>query len=130
MKEVSMTAQGMLSRTRKLTIAALLVAAIGFVIQMISGITDTPTIPPGLVVILVAAGLVSFAPASWMPFAGAVAGLFNLVAFVAVGAGDRLLEPAATGAFTGAWLMVVALIVATVAGTFATIWNERAVADV
>lgn len=66
----------------KLTVLALLVAAIAFVVQMAAGVTDTPTIPPGLVAILVAAGLVAFLPGRSVPLAGPAAGLFNLVAFV------------------------------------------------
>jgi hypothetical protein len=109
----------------KLTVLALLVAAIGFVVQMIGGVTNTPTIPPGLVAILVAAGLVAFVPGRWVPIAGPAAALFNLVAFVLVGAADRLFQSSPASAFVGAWLMVVALIVAGVAGTIATVQNRR-----
>lgn len=115
-----------LSPASKLTALALLVAAIGFVITMIAGVTDTPTIPPGLVAILAAAGLVAFVPGRWVPIAGPAAALFNLVAFVLVGAADRLVEPGAASAFVGTWLMVVGLIVAGVAGTIATVQNLRA----
>jgi hypothetical protein len=47
------------SRTmsRNLTLVALLAAAAGFVLQMVAGITNTPTIPPGLVVLLAAGTL-------------------------------------------------------------------------
>jgi hypothetical protein len=41
------------------TVVALLIGAVGFVTQMVAGVTDTPTIPPGLVAILIAAGLSS-----------------------------------------------------------------------
>ena len=116
-----------LSTARTLTVVALLVAAIGFVIQMVSGVTDTPTIPPGLVAIIVAALVVAFRPGRWAPVTGPAAGLFNLVAFVVVDAADRLLEPSPPTAFVGAWFMVLALIVASVAGTIATIRNHRAV---
>jgi hypothetical protein len=108
----------------KLTVLALLVAAIGFVVQMIAGVTNTPTIPPGLLAILVAAGLVAFVPGRWVPIAGPAAALFNLVAFVLVGAADRLSQPSPASAFVSAWLMVVALIVAGVAGTIATVQNR------
>jgi hypothetical protein len=121
----SMSPRGMRSTGIKLTVVALLVAAIGFVVQMAAGVTNTPTIPPGLVAILVAAGLVAFLPGPSVPAAGPAAGLFNLVVFVVVGASDRLLEPSPASAFVGAWLMVVALIVATIAGTFATVQNHR-----
>jgi hypothetical protein len=88
-------------------------------------VTDTPTIPPGLVAILLAAGLVAFLPGRGAPAAGPVAGLFNLVAFVVVSAADRLGDLSPASAFVAGWFMVVALIVATVAGTVATVRNYR-----
>jgi hypothetical protein len=126
-----MSPRGTLPPAGKLTVVALLVAATGFVAQMVSGETNTPTIPPGLVAILVAAGLVAFLPGRGVPIAGPAAGLFNLVAFVVVGAADRLLQLSPASAFVGAWFMVVALIVASVAGTLATAQNcrTRPVAD-
>jgi hypothetical protein len=110
-------------RTSRLTAVALLIAAVGFVTQMVAGVTDTPTIPPGLVVILVAAGLVAFVPGWWMPLAGVVAGLFNLVASVAVDAVDRLTDPSPATGFIGAWLMHIGLIAACILGTLATVRN-------
>jgi peptidoglycan/LPS O-acetylase OafA/YrhL len=107
------------------TVVALLAAAVGFVVQMASGVTDTPTIPPGLVAIVLAALLVAFLPGKRAPVAGPAAGLFNLVAFVLAGAVARLVQQSPASAFVGAWLMVVALVVATVAGTIAAVQNER-----
>jgi len=92
---------------------------------MVSGVTDTPTIPPGLVTLLVAAGLVALLPWWWMPVVGAVAGLFNVIVFVAIGAVGRLLEPSPLGSFVGAWFMFLAVIAAAVAGIIATIQNYR-----
>jgi hypothetical protein len=109
----------------RLTVVALLVAAVGFVVQMIAGVTNTPTIPPGLVAILVAAGVVAFSGGPGAPIAGPAAGLFNLVVFVVVGAADRLVDPSPASAFLGAWLMVAGLIVAIVAGTIVTAQNYR-----
>jgi hypothetical protein len=115
----------MSTRLSTTTVVALLVAAIGFVLQMVSGVTNTPTIPPGLIAILAAALLVACLPGGPAPVAGPAAGLFNLVAFVVVGAADRLIDPSPATAFVGAWLMVVALIVATIAGTIAAVRNRR-----
>jgi hypothetical protein len=106
-----------------LTVVALLIAAVGFVTQMVAGVTDTPTIPPGLVVILIAAGLVAFVPGRWMPLAGVAAGLFNLVASLVVDAVDRLLDPSPASGFIGAWLMHIGLIAACIFGTIATVRN-------
>jgi hypothetical protein len=114
-----------LSTTGKLTVAAILVAAGGFVLQMVSGVTSTPTVPPGLLALLVAAGLVALLRWWWMPVVGAFAGLFNLIAFVAIGAVGRLLELSPLSSFVGAWIMFLAVIVASVAGIVATIQNYR-----
>jgi hypothetical protein len=94
-----MIAQDPLSTVAKVTVAALLLAAAGFVLQVASGVTNTPTIPPGLVAIVVAAGLVAVSRAPWTSVAGAAAGLFNLVVFVVVGGAGRLVEPNPLAAF-------------------------------
>jgi hypothetical protein len=112
-------------RTSRLTVVSLLIAAVGFVTQMVAGVTDTPTVPPGLVVILVAAGVVAFVPGRWMPLAGVVAGLFNLVASVVVDAVDRLTDASPAAGFIGAWLMHIGLIAACIAGTMATARNSE-----
>jgi hypothetical protein len=60
------------------TPAALLVAALGFAIQILSGV-EVPKIPPGLVILMVAAGLVALAPWRRVPAVGIVVGLFMFV---------------------------------------------------
>ena len=119
-----MNQQNSLSSSDKLTVTALLVAATGFVIQIVSGV-DVPTVPPGLVIMLVAAGLVAFLPWRWMPVVGAAVGLFLLVGFFASGAVGSLLESSQLGVFVGAWVQFLAVIVAVVAGIAATIQNYR-----
>ncbi|XRQ05538.1 hypothetical protein ACN3XK_54680 [Actinomadura welshii] len=104
---------------------ALLVAAAAFVLQMVAGVTDTPTVPPGLVAILLAAGLIAFAPGRAVPLAAPAAGLLNLIVF-AFKAADRLVEPSPAGGLIGAWAMVLALVVATLGGVIATQQNFRA----
>ena len=102
----------------------LLVAAAGFVIQIVSGV-DVPTVPPGLVIMLVAAGLVAFLPWRWIPVVGAAVGLFLLVGFFASGAVGSLLDLSRSGVFIGAWIQFVAVIVAVVAGIVAIVQNYR-----
>jgi hypothetical protein len=114
------------SAASNVTVIALLVAGVGFVVQMAAGVTNTPTIPPGLVAIVAAALLVTVVPTGWTPVAGPVAGLFNLLALVVVGAADRLAEPSHASAFIGGWMMVLGLIVATIAGTIGAARNHRA----
>ena len=76
--------------SRNLTLVALLAAAAGFVLQMVAGITNTPTIPPGLVVLLAAAALAALTSWRWAFLVGVAAAVFNLLVFVIVGAVDRL----------------------------------------
>jgi hypothetical protein len=113
-----------LSPASKLTVAALLVAALGFAIQIFSGI-DVPTVPPGLVILVVAATVVALLPWRWVPVVGAFAGLFLFVGFFASGALGNLLDPSRFGVLVGAWIQFLALIVAVAGGLVATIQNYR-----
>jgi hypothetical protein len=114
------------SAASNVTVIALLVAAVGFVVQMAAGVTDTPTIPPGLVAIVGAALLVAVLPTGSTPLAAPVAGVFNLLALVVVGAADRLADPSPASGLIGGWTMVLALIAASIAGTIAAARNRRA----
>ena len=113
-----------LSLASKLTVAALIVAALGFAIQIVFGV-EVPTIPPGLVILLVAAGLVALLPWRWVPAVGAFAGLFLFVGFFASGAVVVLLDPSRLGVLVGAWIQFLALLITVVAGIIATIQNYR-----
>ena len=113
-----------LSSASKLTVAALLVAALGFAIQIFSGI-DVPTVPPGLVILVVAATVVALLPWRWVPVVGAFAGLFLFVGFFASGALSNLLDPSRFGVLVGAWIQFLALIVAVAGGLVATMQNYR-----
>lgn len=113
-----------LSSASKVTVAALLVAALGFAIQIFSGI-DVPTVPPGLVILVVAATVVALLPWRWVPVVGAFAGLFLFVGFFASGALGNLIDPSRFGVLVGAWIQFLALIVAVAGGLVATIQNYR-----
>ena len=113
-----------LSSASKVTVAALLVAALGFAIQIFSGI-DVPTVPPGLVILVVAATVVALLPWRWVPVVGAFAGLFLFVGFFASGALGNLLDPSRFGVLVGAWIQFLALSVAVAGGLVATIQNYR-----
>lgn len=113
-----------LSSASKLTVAALLVAALGFAIQIVSGI-EVPMIPPGLVIMLVAVGAVGLLPWRWAPVVGVAVGLFLFVGFLASGAVGNLLDLSRFGVLVGAWIQFLSVIVAVVAGAVATIQNYR-----
>ena len=119
-----MNKRSSLSPAGKVTVAALLVAAAGFLIQIVSGV-DVPTVPPGLVIMLVAAALVAFGPWRWTPVVGVIVGLFLLVGFFASGSVGSLLAPDQSGVFVGAWVQFLAVIVTVVAGIVAAVQNYR-----
>ena len=119
-----MNERSSLSPAGKVTVVALLVAAAGFAIQIVSGV-DVPTVPPGLVIMLVAAALVAFGPWRWTPVVGVVVGLFLLVGFFASGSVGSLLAPDQSGVFVGAWIQFLAVIVTVVAGIVAAVQNYR-----
>jgi hypothetical protein len=117
-----MNQRSSLSSSGKATVAALLVAAFGFVVQIFSG-AEVPTIPPGLVILLAAAGLVALSPWRWAPAIGIGVGLFVFVGFFASGAVSNLFDPSRFGALVGAWIQFLAVIAVIVAGGVATTRN-------
>ena len=119
-----MNRQRRLSPAVKRTVAALLVAAVGIVIQIVAGI-DFPTVPPGLIILLVAAGLVAFGPWRWTGLFGAVVGLSQFVGLFLAGEADRLVDPSPFGGLVGLWIQWLAVMVAMVAGIVATTENYR-----
>ena len=107
--------------------AALGLAAAGFIALETSGNTDTPVVPPGLVVILGAVAVIAWVRARWAPIAGVVAGVFNLFAMFVVDADGRLTDTSPAVAFVGSWAMVLGLIGAVVAGGLAVSAERRLV---
>ncbi len=112
-----------LSPASKLTVVALIAAA-GIVIQIVAGI-DFPTIPPGLIILLVAVGLVAFGRWWWTPIVGTVVGLSQFIGLFLAEQGERLLDPGPLGGFVGIWIQLLAVSVAIVAGITATIQNNQ-----
>jgi hypothetical protein len=108
----------------RLTGIALLVAALGIVLQILSG-ADYPTVPPGIIILLVAAGVVWFAPWRWAPAVGALAGLFQLVGLFASGQTPRLFAMDPLSDSVGLWIQLLAVTVAVVAGAAAVVRKDR-----
>jgi hypothetical protein len=107
-----------------ITVIALLVAVVGIVVQIFSGV-DYPTVPPGIVILLVAAAIVAFAPWRGAPIAGVLVGLFLLVGFAASGALRNLAVMGQPGVLVGTWIQFLAVIAAVVAGLAATTANFK-----
>jgi hypothetical protein len=115
-----------LSAAGRLTVAGLVVAAAGIVIQIASG-AEYPTVPPGLIILLVAAGLVALgARWRWTPLVGVVVALFLLVGGVlAPQAREQLGDPGAVGVFLGTVIQLLALVVALISGVAAARQSYR-----
>ena len=109
-----------LSLAAKLTVFSLVAAAAGVVMMMISGVDFRTTIPPGLFILLIPAGLVAFGRWRWTLIIATLAGLFVFVSYFLSGSAVRLLDPSRSGAFIGLWLQFLASFIAVVAGTVAT----------
>ncbi len=75
---------------RKINVAALVVVAGGLLILFVSVPDRFPTVPPGPIILLAAAGLVAFAPGRWTPFVGVVVPLAIFVGGLMTGAPDLL----------------------------------------
>jgi hypothetical protein len=125
-----MQKQNPLSMAAKLTVAGLVVAAAGILTQYFSGVEGFPTIPPGPIILLVAAAVVAFGPWRWTAVVGVAVSLFVLVGgtiatIVNWGVGAPLSNPAEVGGFAGSLIQFLGLIIALVAGIIATIQNYQ-----
>jgi hypothetical protein len=100
--------------------AALAVAGIGIVVQMIAGV-NYPAVPPGLVILLAAAAVVWFVPWRWAPLIGVLVGAFLVVGGFAAYQGRYDLSHPVThpGAFAGTLLQMIAMAVSVAAGLVA-----------
>jgi hypothetical protein len=81
------------STARTVNIAGLLAAAAGIVIQISTGV-DYPTVPPGPIILVVAAAIVASTSRRWASYVGVIVPLFLLVggtiAFTAGDAADNV----------------------------------------
>ena len=117
-----------LSRPARAEAAALAVAAVGIIIQIIGGV-NYPAVPPGLIILLAAAALVAFLPWRWAPVFGVLAGAFMVIgAIAAANARYDLTHPGHPGAFIGTWIQLIAVVVAVVAGVMALAVRSRRLA--
>jgi hypothetical protein len=111
-----------LSLAGKVTVAGLLAAAAGVVVQIVSGVAY-PTIPPVFFILLVPAGLIAFGRWWWTPGTAALAGLFLTFGLFASGSSTRLFdlsEPGGAGGSIGLWIQMLGVIFASVSGAIAT----------
>jgi hypothetical protein len=102
----------------RLSAVALLVAAVGIVLQILGG-TDYPVVPPDLLILVVAGGFVWFAPWRWAPVVALVVGVFMVVGLFVADQAERLIDAESALDTTGLWLQMVALVVSISTGALA-----------
>jgi hypothetical protein len=95
-----------LSTASKLTVASLILAVVGIIIQYFFRVEGPPTIPIGPIILLVAAAIVAFGPRRWTPIVGVIVSLFVLAGFTIASITDweriPLSDPAEVGGFISA----------------------------
>ena len=99
-------------RSRRLAGGGLLLTAISIPVQIAGGV-NYPTVPPGLIILLVAAAIMLLAPWRWAGFVALVATLF--LCFGAIAAPNfrhQPTEPGQTLAFAGSLVQVAGLVLA------------------
>lgn len=111
--------------TTRLTVGALLIAAVGILLQYIAGVGDFPTIPPGPIILVVLAGVIAFTPWRWIPILGTVMGGWLVVGFFQNESVDRLTDLTPILAYIGLWIQAAGVVVAIIAGGIATLRNYR-----
>lgn len=122
-----MNRQRPLSLADKTTASSLVVAAVGVVIQILSG-HQYPTVPPVFFILLIPAGLIAFGRWRWTPVTAVLAGLFLTFGLFASGESVRLWDLSKVGepeAPIGLWVQTLAVVVATVAAIIATFQNYK-----
>lgn len=117
-----MNTRGPLSSGEKLTVAALVVAAFGVVIQIAAG-HPYPTVPPVFFILLIPAALVAFGRWRWAPVPAVLAGMFLTFGLFASGESGRLFGLSNPGDSVGLWIQTLAVLVATAAAITASVQN-------
>ena len=116
------------SRPARTQVTALIVAAAGIVVQIIAG-ENYPAVPPGLIILLVAAALVLLVPWRWVSLIAVFASGFLLIGgFANADSRSHLAHPGHPGAFVGTWIEIAAMAVAVVDGITALIAGDRRLA--
>lgn len=113
---------------KKITIAALIVGAVGIAILWASGVPFPIYPPPGILILGAGAAFVATARFRWAPAVGAALGLFIAVGFVISSSGiDNLTGVHGAGTAVGSVVQLLGVVTAFVAGVVATGQSYRRV---
>ncbi|WP_203719371.1 hypothetical protein [Asanoa siamensis] len=111
---VKMSVEGAGRGVRGIAALGLVVAAVGIVLQRAAGVS-MPLVPPGLVLLVVAAALTVFVRWRWAPAFGVLVAVMEAIA-LGVGGADDLVNSEATGVMLATWVRAIGVVVALVAG--------------
>jgi hypothetical protein len=112
--------------TKKLTITALVVGAVGIGILWAAGVPFPFYPPPGILLLGAGAIFMSVSKARWAPAVGAALGLFVTVGFLASSTGiDNLTGVYGTAISVGTVVQVLGVATAFVAGAITTVRSYR-----
>ncbi len=110
-----------MSTPRRINIGALLVAAAGVLVIFLSAPDLFPAVPPGVIILAVAAALVAFVPGRWTPIVGVLIALMITIGGIASGNTIDILNGEENpGAILGTVIQYLALVTAIAAGVMAT----------
>lgn len=102
-----------------LTVVALVIAAAGVTLQIMSG-AAYPTVPPVYFILLVPAAVMAIARTWWAPLLAVFGGVFLTVGLFAAGQTHRLTGTTSAGDAVGLWIQTLAVAVAVVCGVVGT----------
>jgi hypothetical protein len=102
----------------RVTLAGLLIGAIGILILWVSG-ADMPAVPPGIILLLAAAALLAFGPWKWTPIVAIVIGLSEAAGTFATSS-NLLFDTDPFSWFAGTWVRVIGIVLILVGGVMAT----------
>lgn len=113
--------------TKKLTIAGMIVGAIGIALLWAGGIPFPIYPPPGILILSAGAVFVALAGLRWAPAVGAALGLFILVGFFLSTGVDNLTGAHGATVSIGSGIQLLGVATAFVAGAIATRRSYRTV---
>jgi hypothetical protein len=109
------------AQARALTVAGLVVGALGISVLWASGVEFPVAVPPGIVILLAGALFVVLGRRPWAPAVGAFLGLFVFVGFVISPTGrPNLVGESGTLRAVGQGIQVAGVLTALVSGVIAT----------
>jgi hypothetical protein len=108
--------QRTLGALRRGTLIGLVAAAVGIVVLRIAGV-DMPVVPPGLVMLAVAAVAVAVSGRRWVAVVAVVVGIAELVGFFASGSATNLFSPGSFLVGAGTWIRLAGTVAAITAGS-------------